>query len=42
MISDDGGKQWIDGGPLGLEINTRAIEFFLADGAVKPGAGCEG
>jgi hypothetical protein len=26
-ISDDGGQTWIEGGPLAIDINTRAIEF---------------
>jgi hypothetical protein len=26
-ISDDGGKSWAEGGPLDININTRAIEF---------------
>jgi hypothetical protein len=26
-ISDDGGKTWAEGGPLDININTRAIEF---------------
>lgn len=26
-ISDDGGKTWAEGGPLAIDINTRAIEF---------------
>ncbi|MBZ5707768.1 WD40/YVTN/BNR-like repeat-containing protein [Nannocystis pusilla] len=28
QISDDLGKTWSPGGPLGIDINTRAIEFF--------------
>ncbi len=31
-ISDDGGKTWQAGGPLGIGINTRAIEFVPQNG----------
>ncbi len=31
-ISDDGGKTWLAGGPLGIDINTRTIEFVPQDG----------
>jgi len=31
QISDDLGKTWSPGGPLGIDINTRAIEFFPHD-----------
>lgn len=31
-ISDDGGKTWQDGGALGIDINTRAIEFVPQGG----------
>lgn len=33
-ISDDGGLTWQDGGPLGIGINTRAIEFVPQGGGV--------
>ena len=34
QISDDLGKTWSPGGPLGIDINTRAIEFFPHDAGV--------
>lgn len=33
-ISDDGGKTWVDGGPLDIGINTRAIEFVPQGGGM--------
>ncbi len=41
-ISDDGGKTWGDGGPLDININTRAIEFVPHDGGVFIVAGESG
>jgi hypothetical protein len=34
QISDDLGKTWVPGGPLDIDINTRAIEFFPHDAGV--------
>jgi hypothetical protein len=34
QVSDDLGKSWSPGGPLAIDINTRAIEFFPHDGGV--------
>lgn len=41
-ISDDGGKTWVEGGPLDININTRAIEFVPHEAGVFIVAGESG